>query len=324
MTENSSTTDLNVATTLPAVEWDHERLKAFALAIKERYTGLVVTEEEIAQTKHEMAEINRLKKQVDDARKETVRRVSEPIKSFEGQVKEVCGIFDEVYRFLGDQVKAFEDAAREQKRQEVLFAIETLTAEAGYPGLQIPVQDSWLNKSQKPKATAEAIKAIIADHIKAERDAALMEQARQDRAALIESKCSELGNAYGVSIPASQFLRLQDLAVPLAEVEQQMHKAFELKADQMARENMVKAPAQPAPIAAPAGHMMSMQEGAPAAVPLRKSMDIRLEFTAANEDAVRMALRHLKTLCTAMSMTGSEHAFVAGGPAPAAQRARNY
>lgn len=324
MAEHTPHTDLNVATTLPSVEWDHERLKSFALAIKERYTGLVVTEEEIAQTKHEMAEINRLKKQVDDARKEAVRRVSEPIKAFEGQVKEVCGIFDELYRFLGDQVKAFEDAAREQKRQEVQFLIAAVTAEQGYPGLSIPIQDAWLNKSKPMKAVKAEVESIILAHVKAEKDAAALEQAKQDRAALIEKCCEIESSRFGVRIVPSEFLALNNLELPMAEVETRIARAFELKAQAIREQAM--APAQPAPATAPAGNMMAMQEGAVAAGPVRKAIHLALEYDAAREGDILQAVRHLESLCLRLTRGAvtSAPAFATSSDQSQARPVRRY
>lgn len=296
MTDTTPITDLGLSATLPTIGWDAERLRAFALSIKERYTGLVVTEDEIAKTKHEMAELNRLKKQVDDARKETVRRVSAPIKDFEGQVKDVTAIFDEVYRFLGEQVKAFEDAAREQKRQQVAFLIEATTAEAGYPGLSIPIQDAWLNKSKPMKAVKAEVEAIILAHIKAEREAAQLEQAKKDRAVAIEEYCANCAVSFGFNIPASRFLRCNDLEMPLADVHAQIIRAYELQAETMRKANVapVQTAQQPVPSAIPpAGPAMAPEP--------RKRLTVSLEFEPAREGEINQALRHLGTLCTAFT-----------------------
>ena len=318
MTDTTPITDLGLSATLPAIGWDYERLRGFALSIKERYTGLVVTEDEIAKTKHEMAELNRLKKQVDDARKETVRSVSAPIKDFEGQVKDVTAIFDEVYRFLGDQVKAFEDAAREQKRQEVQFLIEATTSDAGYPGLSVPIQDAWLNKSKPLKAVKAEVEAIILAHVKAEREAAQLEQAKKDRAVAIEEASSARAAEYGFSIPASQFLRLNDLEIPLTDVHGQIIRAYEFQAETMRKANVAPvAPVQSVPQSTP----LEVPTAGPAMAPaMRKSLTISLEFDPAREGEINQALRHLETLCMAFRRTVVPYAAPALQPMPRAPR----
>lgn len=300
--EATNPTDLNLSFTPPAIQgFDYAGLKTWAEGIRAKYADVVVMEDQVTGTKAEMAELNRIKKQLDASRIAAVKKVSEPIKEFEAQVKEVCGIFQATYDFLGEQVNNYEQRAREQKRTEVLFAIETLTAEAGYPGLAIPVQDSWLNKTQKPKATAAEIGNIILAHVKAEKDAAALEQAKQDRAVSIEQQCAALAQGYGFALPVSQFLKLHDLSLALVDVHESITAAYRAKADQMARENVAPvvapaaqaAPMQTAP--APSGHMMSMQQGAPAA-PVLKNITVALRFDPARENDINMALRHLEGL----------------------------
>lgn len=300
--EATNPTDLNLSFTPPAIQgFDYAGLKTWAEGIKAKYADVVVMEDQVTGTKAEMAELNRIKKQLDASRIAAVKKVSEPIKEFEAQVKEVCGIFQATYDFLGEQVNNYEQRAREQKRTEVLFAIETLTAEAGYPGLAIPVQDSWLNKTQKPKATADAIKALIADHIKAEKDAAALEQAKQDRAVAIEAACADHAIKHNFTVPASQFLRLYALEVPLADALDQISRAYTAKAEAMAKANVapVVPVSQPAPAAAPAQTqhpMMGMQDGSPATRPTLKNITVALRFDPAREAEVNMALRHLEGL----------------------------
>lgn len=287
-------TELDLQTTLPAIQFDYAGLKAWAQGIAEKYAGVVVTEDQIIGTKAEMAELNRIKKQLDAARIAAVKKVSEPIRDFEAQVKEVCGIFQETYDFLGGQVKNYEERAREEKRQQVQFMIEAVTAEQGYPGLAIPIQDSWLAKSKPMKTVKAEVEAIILAHIKAERDKAALEQAKQDRAALIEKCCEVESSRFGVRIVPSEFLALNNLELPMAEVEARIARAFDLKAQAVREQAMAPAP-QPA--TAPAGHMMTMQEGATAPGPVRKTMHLVLEYDSAREGDVLQAVRHLEGLC---------------------------
>jgi hypothetical protein len=323
-------TDLDLSFTLPAVQgFDYAGLKAWAEGIKAKYADVVVMEDQVVGTKAEMAELNRIKKQLDAARIQAVKKVSEPIKDFEAQVKEVCGIFQETYDFLGGQVKNYEERAREEKRAEVLFAIQTLTAEAGYPGLEVPVQDSWLNKSQKPSQTAADIQAFILRHTQAEKAAAAAEQAKRDRAAYIELKCQSLAAQHGVSLQPSYFLGMNNLALSSADVDEHMERVFTTTAAARA-----SAPPVPptAPVAAPAPQAQPSPAQAPLAQPqgtlARKTLTVVLEFSAAKEAEVNMALRHLEAQGVSITrgFTGGSLPSAASDvpQAQAPQRARNY
>jgi len=323
-------TNLDLSFTLPAVQgFDYAGLKAWAEGIKAKYANVVVMEDQVIGTKAEMAELNRIKKQLDAARIAAVKKVSEPIRDFEAQVKEVCAIFDATYAYLGGQVKNYEDRAREEKRQEVLFAIQTLTAEAGYPGLEIPVQDSWLNKIQKPKQTAADIQAFILRHVQAEQAAAAAEQAKQDRAVAIEGQNAALAQGYGFTLPMSQFLNLLDLAVTLEAANEHMTAAYRLKAEANACANVAPVPPTTA-VQAPldAFGRRTMVEPLPliraSDVPtVREGLTIHVEYDTANILAVREALAQLEACCLNF-MWHKKPLADAPPQAQATQRERRY
>lgn len=110
------TPELKIEPKLPVLAFNFEQLKTWATSITEHYANLVDTEDAIVDAKRDIAELNKAKKAVDTTRKEAVRRVSEPIHTFETQIKEACGIFDNVYNMLSQQVKAYEEVQRESKR----------------------------------------------------------------------------------------------------------------------------------------------------------------------------------------------------------------
>lgn len=169
---------LKLQTSLPAVSFDLEGLTAWATAMTEKYAGLVVSEDQVKDVKKDMAELNAAKIRVDNARKETVKILTAPIKDFEAQIKKVCCIFDDAYRALGEQVKAFEEKERDAKREVVKDLIgKELEAHAGrVRAFPIPVQDKWLNKSTSLKSVREAIRDIIVQRIETE---ALQRQAEK-------------------------------------------------------------------------------------------------------------------------------------------------
>ena len=167
--------ELHIKETLPALSFNYDQLKEWAHGLTARYADMVVTEDSVADVKRDMAELNKNKAKLETARKETVRRLSEPIKSFEAQVKEVVGIFDAAYAGLSGQVKAFEDAQREEKRKTVngIIKEECAAAYGEGPWLNIPSKMTAEEKQlplekkakpdQPPADTAPADEAEGAD-----------------------------------------------------------------------------------------------------------------------------------------------------------------
>lgn len=213
---------LKLQTSLPAVSFDFEGLTAWATAMTEKYAGLVVSEDQVKDVKKDMAELNAARIRVDNARKETVKILTAPIKDFEAQIKKVCDIFDGAYRALGEQVRAFEEKERDAKREVVKGIIdEELDAHAGrVRAFPIPVQDKWLNKSTSLKSVREAIRDIIVQRIETEALQRQSEQARQERAAAIEQGVKAANAEYGVSLAVARFMTPgnMDLETPLSDV----------------------------------------------------------------------------------------------------------
>ncbi len=292
-------TEPKITETLPAISFNAEELEAWVRAIVANYEGLVVTEDMVPAIKSEMAGLNKVRDRLEAARKEAVRRVSAPIREFEDRIKAVTAIIVEARAGLDAQVKAFEELQRADKRREVQFLITATLDEHGLPGLDIPIQDGWLNKTKPLKTIKAEVEAIILRHIQQERERAALEQARQDRAVAIEQKVEALAEIYGFSLPASSFLRLQDLQVPLAEALTQIEQAYSARAQAMRID-----PAAPAATPPRSAHVL--QPVVPTAAPgrpLRKTLTITLEYDAMREPAVLASLRHLESLCASFTRT---------------------
>ena len=299
---------LQIQETLPVLAFNLDQLKAWATELVAKYTDLVVTEDAIADVKRDMAEINKTKKAVDDARKEAVRRVSEPIKTFEAQIKEVCTIFDSAYAKLGDQVKVFEDAQREEKHNKVLELIGQCFAEAfgsygDWPNFEIPVQEKWLNKTTSLKQVREDIVAILQHYLAEEERKAALEQAKQDRGTAIETHMKALNGQYEFEVPMSVFVHyFSDLTTPLNAILANITAFFRSEAEVWERTRAEQQQTKEAVCVSQAEHKsVCVSENAKSerqTVPAQtRIMSIAIEFDLANEAKVNACLETLKTLC---------------------------
>ena len=312
-----ATPELKITPELPVLSFNFDQLKAWATALVENYANIVVTEDAIADAKRDMAEINKAKKAVDDARKETVRKVSEPIRTFEDQIKEVCGIFDTAYAKLADQVKAFENTLREAKKAEVNgLIIEANMNAFGEPAyLDIPIQEKWLNKTTSKKSIREDIAAIISRHMEEEQRRKALEQARQDRASAIESHVVALNAMHGFSFPLARFLGGSnlDLTVPL-EVVLSGISTFVKNENTKRGQQEAKDSAPAMPSASPGAAVKSSPQpenaGQSSAGPFGKAeapaqtsaMSIVIEYDSTKEAQVNACLETLKVLCVNMGV----------------------
>lgn len=91
-------------------------LKAVLAQELERY-NVVVTADTVADAKKLAAELNKTAIEIDRRRKEEVAAVSEPVRQFDEQMKELVTMCKDGRQTLLDQVKKFEDETRERVRE---------------------------------------------------------------------------------------------------------------------------------------------------------------------------------------------------------------
>lgn len=143
---------------LGSIQFNSEELKAGLAAQMEVYKSLPVSAENKPERKKDIATLRKIKKSVDDRRKEIKSIWLKPYDEFERKVKEVMALIDEPINLIDDQVKELEDQERRQKKAEInqYFSIaagaytEWLTLEQIY-------DPKWENASVSLKKVREEI-----------------------------------------------------------------------------------------------------------------------------------------------------------------------
>ena len=289
----------NMQADLPVITFDFDRLVANAKAMVSKYDGLLITEDQVKDIKKEMAEINAAKHGLDKARKEVVRKVSEPIKGFETRIKEVCAIFDHAYNELGAQVKEFERKEREEKRVAVQAMIDKAirqTQEANLAvadKLSLSVQDRWLNKTATNKAIQGEIEAEIAAQIRAEIELQRLEQQKAERRLLIENAVKNGNKNYGLDLPVSQFMTqyFESLDVDAVVVLDHIQAFFKETAHKNDIEQITKSNDKPV--------LASQPDAAPVS---DVTLSIILSYSTAKDAEVRKAISTLKEFCNSFAV----------------------
>lgn len=294
--------EFGVKAELPAISFSYDKLVAEAKAMTAKYENLVITEDQVKEIKKDMAELNAAKNRLDKARKDVVRQITEPVKRFEAQIKEVCAIFDQTYKYLQDQVQVFVQKERDEKQDAVKsIIIEELEAsKERIEPFEIPIQESWLNKTTSMKAVREAIKAIIEAKIESEAAQAALKRAQVDRVAAIEQIVKSVNAEFGVTISIAHCMgqRYLSLETPLEEISAAIRDMAECLAQQKATQPQesgakVEALSEPEPVS----------ETEDAGEPIEeKNMSIILSFPITKEADVKSLLAQLKGLCTTFAM----------------------
>lgn len=90
-----------------------------ALAIKEFYSNLIITEEDVPEMKKEKAQINKMKDDVATYRKNIIAEFKKPIEEFESTAKATEKILKEAYDCVNDQIAAYEAEVKKQTEDEL-------------------------------------------------------------------------------------------------------------------------------------------------------------------------------------------------------------
>lgn len=107
------------------IAWNFEDLKAALTAQLEVYKGMVYDDDSIADAKADVASLRKLKKAVEDKRKEIKTRCLEPYTVLEAQAKELTGIIDEPIAYISGRVTQYEEEQRAKRRAAIVKYMES-------------------------------------------------------------------------------------------------------------------------------------------------------------------------------------------------------
>ena len=147
------------------IDFNFEDLKDALTGELELYKNLVFTEDTKADAKKTVAELRKLKKQINDKRIEVKKLYMQPYTDFEAKVKELDKLINEPITFISEQIDAFEQKRIEEKRELINEIYLELISErediAGYAELNRVYDSKWENASTSKKTIQEAITSYL-------------------------------------------------------------------------------------------------------------------------------------------------------------------
>lgn len=132
------------------IDFNFEELKTELSEQVEKYKNLVYTDDQIKECKADKANLNRLKKALNDERIRRKKEYLKPFEEFEGKVNEIIKIIDEPLQLIDKQVKEFEEKKKADKRIEIGAFWET-TEHPEWMTLARIFDERWLNATYTMK-----------------------------------------------------------------------------------------------------------------------------------------------------------------------------
>ena len=156
------------------IEWNYNELKAELIEKIGFYETLVYTDDQIKDAKADRANLNKLKKALNDERIRLQKEYMAPFDEFKKQVDDLIATIDKPAAVIDRQVKNYEEAKRAEKEKEIRdylvgfnlpFGLDPQTAlwEPRWTNASVSmktVKDEIMEKIQKIEKDAEALESL--------------------------------------------------------------------------------------------------------------------------------------------------------------------
>ena len=144
-----------------------EEIKKYLAERLEGYRNLVYSEDSIKLAKADKAELTKLKKALDERRKEIKAVYMEPYLAVEAQIKELTAMIDEPLSEIDGFVQRAQDAAKAEKHAEIKRYYDGISGPLGDLAERVFASDAfydkkWENASTKVKVWQDALREKVA------------------------------------------------------------------------------------------------------------------------------------------------------------------
>ena len=135
-------------------EFNFEELKKDLQEKTNKYENIIYNDDEIAQAKKDRADLNKLKKAINDKRIAMEKEYMQPFNEFKNKVKEILDILDKPIAAIDTQVKNYEAQAVANKKKDIEDLFKRISP-FSWIKLELIQNPKWLNASVSLKAVEE-------------------------------------------------------------------------------------------------------------------------------------------------------------------------
>ena len=168
---------------IPSIpEFNFEELKEDLLAKTDKYNNILYNDAEIGLAKKDRADLNKLKKAINDERIRREKEYMQPFNEFKAKVNEILAIIDKPIQAIDAQVKEYERQTMENKKKAVEKLFEAQNP-YGWLRLDQIYNTKWLNASTSMKSIEEEMQmtfTMIASELKSIETLDYKEQALEE------------------------------------------------------------------------------------------------------------------------------------------------
>ena len=252
----------------PQISFNFEEIKSELAGKLQVYQNMVVTESGIKEAKADRANLNKFKAALADSRKAVKAQWNQPLSDFEGKMKELERMVDEPIGAIDRQVKAYDEAKKQDKRQQIERFFEGAVGdlEEVLPLSKI-WNDRWLNATYPMKD----IEKEIVEHIR--------------------KTHSDIGIIVAMQLPCcDQMLSTYLETLDMSRAMEEKHKYEQAQKAKAQAKQAEPAPSSPAEQPVAEAVVNTPQETAREAIPELRVLDFRVWVTPEQMQALKAFL----------------------------------
>ncbi len=146
------------------ITFNYEKLKQELTDKVSMYESLVYTDENIKEAKADRANLNKLKKALNDERIRREKEYMQPFNDFKSKINEIISIIDKPVQLIDKQIKTYDEKLKADKENEIMeYWKSEVDADHIPDGMTIDAifDTKWLNASVSMKVVKEAINTAV-------------------------------------------------------------------------------------------------------------------------------------------------------------------
>lgn len=138
------------------IAFNYDELKAELTEKVKTYETMVYTDEQIKEAKSDRANLNKLKKALNDERIRREKEYMQPFNEFKTKINEIIGIIDKPIAVIDKQIKEADNKRKEAKQMEIgsLFVCQEFPSWVRLPMI---FDETWLNAGTSMKQIEDNI-----------------------------------------------------------------------------------------------------------------------------------------------------------------------
>ena len=179
------------------------------------YKRAVFTEDSKAIAKAEVASLRKLKKDIEDSRKVVKKKWMEPYEQFEKKMKSLSAKVDEPINAINEQVQAFEEKRKQEKRELIRNLYEDTLADyedcRDYISLDKLYDSKWENASVSAKSIKKDMMERMSGIQTAVSSIKAMHSDKEEDALALYKQTLDLKEQARTGVTDSQILAMHDV-----------------------------------------------------------------------------------------------------------------